>query len=331
MDNYDFGQLIGEGGFASVYKAFDRLSNREVAVKCINKAKLIELNLLYRVENEIQIHERLKNKNIIEAFHSFEDDQCIYIVMELCNGGNLFRYLKKENRIEEIEAVFIIEQIMTAIDYLHANGLVHRDLKLSNILINKIHNTKEFNEITGLSYQSSCVHSSYFQDNYDENNELVRSMDLLEVPSFKSSSNRSNRSMDSDTSLFSRILSSNHRFLDIKLCDFGLTVKLQHPDEEHYTLCGTPNYIAPEIVSNEAHGYPADVWSIGALYFSLTMGQPLFAQEEAQQWLEGSLKGRREAMTRIYQAIENATENVLSSEGKDFLRRIFQAVSILGI
>jgi polo-like kinase 4 len=61
--------------------------------------------------------------------------------------------------------------------------------------------------------------------------------------------------------------------LVIKVCDFGLAVLMGHPDEEHFTLCGTPNYIAPEIAAQVAHGYPADIWSAGCLFYSMVVGR----------------------------------------------------------
>lgn len=333
MEKYDFGQLIGEGGFASVYKAFDRQNDREVAIKCINKDKLTETHLLHRVENEIRIHKCLKHAHIIRAFDSYEDKKCIYIVMDLCDGGNVFRYLKRRKQIEEIEAVFIIKQIIEAIDYLHKNGLVHRDLKLSNILIENIYNPTE-DDISRNYKQSTSYHipSAYFPEACDYENGDNDGMDLAEAPTIRSVaiapltpsiSMKTHQSQQYSSPIFA----SHHDFLQVKLCDFGLTVELQHPDEEHYTLCGTPNYIAPEIVSNEAHGYPADIWSVGALYFALTMGQPLFEQEEARQWLSGNMKSRRQALKRIHSAVEDAPPRNLSTEGKDFLRQIFQTVS----
>jgi len=58
--------------------------------------------------------------------------------------------------------------------------------------------------------------------------------------------------------------------------DFGLAVQMEHPDEEHFTICGTPNYIAPEVASQQAHGPPADLWSVGCLFYSLVTGSMPF-------------------------------------------------------
>ena len=58
--------------------------------------------------------------------------------------------------------------------------------------------------------------------------------------------------------------------------DFGLAVQMEHPDEEHFTICGTPNYIAPEVASQRAHGTPADLWSVGCLFYSLMTGSMPF-------------------------------------------------------
>uniref|UniRef100_A0A182S7L9 Protein kinase domain-containing protein n=1 Tax=Anopheles maculatus TaxID=74869 RepID=A0A182S7L9_9DIPT len=64
--------------------------------------------------------------------------------------------------------------------------------------------------------------------------------------------------------------------MNIKIADFGLATELIQPDEKHHTLCGTPNYISPEVASRASHGLPADVWGLGCMLYTLLVGKPPF-------------------------------------------------------
>lgn len=71
----------------------------------------------------------------------------------------------------------------------------------------------------------------------------------------------------------------------VKIGDFGLAIQLQKPDEKHTTMCGTPNYISPEIASRASHGLPADVWSLGCLLYTLLVGVPPFETDGVKSTL----------------------------------------------
>lgn len=71
----------------------------------------------------------------------------------------------------------------------------------------------------------------------------------------------------------------------VKIGDFGLAIQLTKPDEKHMTMCGTPNYISPEIASRASHGLPADVWSLGCLLYTLLVGVPPFETDAVKSTL----------------------------------------------
>lgn len=83
----------------------------------------------------------------------------------------------------------------------------------------------------------------------------------------------SNNILHRDMSLSNLLLTSD---LKVKIADFGLATQLSRPDEKHMTMCGTPNYISPEVASRASHGLPADVWGLGCMMYTLLVGRPPF-------------------------------------------------------
>lgn len=92
----------------------------------------------------------------------------------------------------------------------------------------------------------------------------------------------SHRIMHRDISLSNLLLSSD---MHVKIADFGLATQLKRADEKHMTMCGTPNYISPEVVSRSSHGLPADVWGLGCMFYTLLVGSPPFDTDAVQATL----------------------------------------------
>lgn len=89
-----------------------------------------------RVTNEVTIHHQLRHPNILELYHFFEDSENVYLIMELCNNGELYQYLRnKKSPLNEDDSRRFFHEIVKGVDYLHEHGIIHRDLKLSNILL----------------------------------------------------------------------------------------------------------------------------------------------------------------------------------------------------
>ena len=85
-----------------------------------------------------------------------------------------------------------------------------------------------------------------------------------------------------DLSLGNMLLTAD---MEVKIADFGLATKLTHADEKHFTMCGTPNFISPEIVSQTAHGLAADVWSLGCMIYTLLVGRAPFDTDDIKSTL----------------------------------------------
>lgn len=196
--------------------------------------------LVERVKNEVTIHHQLRHPNILQLFHFFEDRTRVYLVSEFCPAGELYQHLqqrKSDGGIGEAEARSLFLSIVKGVDYLHEHGIIHRDLKLSNILL-----------------------------------------DASMTP---------------------------------KIADFGLAVRQNNPlCSEQKTLCGTPNYLAPEILLKRPYGAAADLWSLGCILYTLLAGRPPF--ESAQ------VRGTFELLSRAQYTIPAH----LSANARDLISRL---------
>ena len=135
-DKYDILEEIGIGGYSRVLKIQNIETGKLYACKELQKNELADIDSFNR---EIDILIKLDHPNIIKLYEVYENEDFIYIVMELCNGGELFdRIIKRTemgNPFTEKEAATIFKQLMSAVSYCHSNKIVHRDLKPENLLL----------------------------------------------------------------------------------------------------------------------------------------------------------------------------------------------------
>ncbi|XP_042540744.1 serine/threonine-protein kinase PLK4 isoform X1 [Dipodomys spectabilis] len=239
IEDFKVGNLLGKGSFAGVYRAESIQTGLEVAIKMIDKKAMYKAGMVQRVQNEVKIHCQLKHPSILELYNYFEDNNYVYLVLEMCHNGEMNRYLKNRRKpFSENEARHFMYQIITGMLYLHSHGILHRDLTLSNLL-------------------------------------LTRNM-------------------------------------NIKIADFGLATQLKMPHEKHYTLCGTPNYISPEIATRSAHGLESDVWSLGCMFYTLLIGRPPFDTDTVKNTLNKVVMADYEMPT------------FLSKEAKDLIHQLLR-------
>ena len=137
--DYLIKQTIGEGTFSKVKLGVNMFTGQKVAIKILDKVKIIEEVGIERVLREIKISSELNHPNIIKIHKILEDDKYYLVVMEYCEEGELFNYIVKKDRLSEKESSFFYYQIINAIEYLHSKGIAHRDLKPENILLGDNH------------------------------------------------------------------------------------------------------------------------------------------------------------------------------------------------
>ena len=209
---YKYGRLIGQGAFGKVNLGLNVLTGRVVAIKSFNKNNFdVNSDFIKKIIYETNLMKKLNHKNVTKILEMFEDDKYILIIMEYINGGNLFSFVKKRRKLSEKISKFLFKQIILGLQHIHSHNIVHRDVKLENILID-LNNT-------------------------------------------------------------------------IKICDFGIGRVLSNPDDLLYDQCGTPMYMAPEILFSSKEkgykGFPIDIWSAGiALYIMLSGTLPFSVKKE---------------------------------------------------
>ena len=224
IGEYGMGRLLGRGAFGSVYEVTEirhktPLNDFKYAIKIMEKKSIKNEEMAKRVRNEVSLHKKMRHPNILTLFHFFEDDERVYLVMEVCARGELYTLLRTRRQDSEVgiltenEARTILRDVVAGLKFLHSRGIIHRDLKLSNILLSE----------TGKA----------------------------------------------------------------KIADFGLAVLTEgHPgttDSRERTICGTPNYLAPEILNKKNYGRGADIWSLGCLLYSFLTGRPPFDSPDLPQ------------------------------------------------
>ncbi|KAL6427074.1 hypothetical protein ACFW04_009329 [Cataglyphis niger] len=240
IEEYEVLNLLGKGGYGSVYRAKCLRSGMEVAIKMIDKKMMQAAGMVGRVRQEVEIHSRLKHPAILELYTCFEDANYVYLILELCHNGELQRYLKAQGTkaLPEDHAARIIRQVVQGLLYLHSHQILHRDMSLSNLLL-----TKD---------------------------------------------------------------------MQVKIADFGLATQLTKPDEKHLTMCGTPNYISPEVATRSSHGPEADVWSLGCMLYTLLVGKPPFDTDAVKSTL-----------TRVVMA-DYVMPPYLSDNAKDLIDKLLK-------
>ncbi|KAH0718385.1 hypothetical protein KY285_014416 [Solanum tuberosum] len=134
---FTIGKLLGHGQFGYTYVATDKSNGNRVAVKRIEKKKMVVPIAVEDVKREVKILKALAgHENVVDFYNAFEDDNYVYIVMELCEGGELLDRIlaKKDSRYTEKDAAIVVGQMLKVAAQCHLHGLVHRDMKPENFL-----------------------------------------------------------------------------------------------------------------------------------------------------------------------------------------------------
>lgn len=204
-EDYEIIKEIGKGNYGIVYLAKDLETEDEFAIKSITK-ELISRSCtgISSIVNEINILRKLNHPNIITIYKVYETETHVHLVLDYASHGNLKDKIKGSGPLSEEIAISLTEKLLYTLSYIHSENIVHRDVKLENILL--------------------------VDDEYN-----------------------------------------------FKICDFGLACEIQ---DLQNLRCGTPGYIAPEILKKENYGFKADIYSLGiCVYYILTGRIPFYGNK----------------------------------------------------
>lgn len=195
------GEVLGVGMSGSVMRAIQRRTGRKVAVKTFNTRQMSK-GQLKDLKNEIGGMSSVGHPNIVRLEAAHRSETHAHLIMEDLEGGDVFEHLHQWGRIGESQAALVIQQVLLAVEHMHARGVVHRDIKLENI-----------------------VYESAMRDK-------------------------------------------------VKLIDFGFSTPWQEGMPPMRRICGTTQYIAPEVL-RESYTSRADIWCVGAAAYTMLTGQRL--------------------------------------------------------
>mmetsp|Transcript_31339 Transcript_31339/g.54395 ORF Transcript_31339/g.54395 Transcript_31339/m.54395 type:complete len:529 (-) Transcript_31339:259-1845(-) len=219
-DDYEIGDKIGEGNYAVVYRATDNESGNVAAIKCISKEKLSRSSQGPKIlVNEIHCMRSLDHPNILRIERVYEEDDKIYLVLEYIEGGDLFAKIIAAEKFSERYSAVLARKMLVALAYMHERNIIHRDLKLENIMMT---------------------------------------------------------SMEEES--------------DIKIADFGFSAEMT--TDNMAVFCGSPGYVAPEILNKQPYDAKADVYSAGIILYIILSGNSPFFGRNVEETLAKNREGR---------------------------------------
>ena len=142
LASYAIKKDLGEGTFGKVKLGQHLATKEKVAIKILEKEKIVDEGDRERISREIQILKILRHPSIIQLYEIIEDDSKLYLVTEYANGGELFDYIVAHQKLKEVEASRLFQQIIDGVEYIHKLNIVHRDLKPENLLLDEKMNVK---------------------------------------------------------------------------------------------------------------------------------------------------------------------------------------------
>lgn len=159
IENYKIVSLLGEGGMGIVYRAFDLKLERYVALKILNSQATTNSQFKERFKREAKHQAKLNHSNIVPVYGFTEQNGILGIVMEYVEGETLEKLIERKGRLQLLDSLYIIKQLLSGISYAHKKGFIHRDIKPSNIIVSTENNikimdfgiSKSLNELHGIT------------------------------------------------------------------------------------------------------------------------------------------------------------------------------------
>ncbi|KAL7275191.1 hypothetical protein RUND412_001866 [Rhizina undulata] len=290
--DYILGQTLGEGEFGKVKLGWRKDGGVQVAIKLIRRDSLSpHPNRLSKIYREISILRTLSHPNIVRLHEMVETERHIGIILEYASGGELFDYILTHRYLKDPPACRLFAQLVSGVGYLHKKGIVHRDLKLENLLLDRNRNI--------------IITDFGFANVFDPRDELGELEDRLDEPGILKELEKGvpNDGKDDNGSLLS-ILGPG---------------QVRRRGDLMATSCGSPCYAAPELVVSDGlyTGRKVDVWSCGVILYAMLAGYLPFDDDPANP--EG------DNINLLYKYIVSTPltfPEYVSPHARDLLRRI---------
>ncbi|KAM0953756.1 putative protein kinase CAMK-CAMKL-CHK1 family [Dioscorea sansibarensis] len=141
MQRYELGKLLGQGTFAKVFHGRNLKTSQSVAIKVIDKEKVLKVGLMDQIKREISVMRLVRHPYVVQLYEVMASKTKIYFVMEYVKGGELFNKVLKGKLREELARKYF-QQLISAVDFCHSRGVYHRDLKPENLLLDDNENLK---------------------------------------------------------------------------------------------------------------------------------------------------------------------------------------------
>jgi serine/threonine protein kinase len=137
FSSYEIVSQIGVGGFSAVVLVREKATNAEYACKIVTRKLLTESGTFHRFEQEVRLLEQMHHPRIVRIVDVLFQEVYIFVLMEYCSRGELFKYIAEHGRLRESECRRMFADVVSAVAYLHARGIAHRDIKPENILLDE--------------------------------------------------------------------------------------------------------------------------------------------------------------------------------------------------
>lgn len=287
---------LGRGASSFVFRARRRATNEPVAIKVLD---ISTNSKKCAAEREARFHLELTRSGFVRLIEEFDDENSKYLVLEFCERGELYTFLKKAKCLSEKDAMSILEKLLDTMQSMHDRGIIHRDIKLGNIFLtgNGMPKIGDFGLMKKMEDEqkierSQSIHKKSMNSSLELfflNTERIKGLEsckinssvsksYLKKPDFSQGLIRQKEGRYSSTGLLPRTLS-------ISTTRDSVPVK-RSSSRSSCKIVGTPNYLSPEIIARGRYGPESDIWALGCVFFALLHGRLPFEGSTLDQTFE---------------------------------------------